>query len=447
VNKAAEIGLVGAVVLAVASFGGTEPISWAIVELVVLWLGVWFLAANFVSARQKTRLPLLAPAVLFLFVVIQLVASRWSSVAVDTYSVQTHGTRLTVYLVVFFVCLSMVLRNPARKKRIFVALICLGTAEAMYGLIQFLTGHERIFTYAKKFYVGSATGTYINRNHFAGFLEMILPLTFALVFYYTEKALSCGATYSGRSWQRLWSRTETQKATLLAFVGLLLFIAVVFSRSRMGLLSCVMSLLLMATVVAGVGRQRALVAVFSLLFLFAAVGFAIWIGIDPVVSRFAGLAGHEFGREGTGRLAVWRNTLELIRHYPLFGAGLGSFMIASTRFQTVYLSGIVDHAHNDYLELTAELGLVGAVLLFGMVFTALIRIYRAARAHPGGIDKAVALGAFGGIVALLLHSLADFNLYVPANALVFVVILALGYSTALEMSQKLNSASDVSGKS
>jgi len=152
----------------------------------------------------------------------------------------SHLLLLATYLTVFFLTL-VLCRDHKAKKRLVFALVSLAVFEALYGLIQYLTGWQQIFTYVKKYYLEEATGTYINRNHFAGFLEMILP--FAVVLALRGAALLFKNTSSGTATLRkIASRSELLSLVLWLFLATLLFVALVLSRSRMGIISILVSL-------------------------------------------------------------------------------------------------------------------------------------------------------------------------------------------------------------
>jgi len=155
---------------------------------------------------------------------------------------------------------------------------------------------------------------------------------------------------------------------------------------------------------------------------------ALWIGLEPVIFRFEQV-GQELGETADTRLAIWRDTLHLIGRYPLLGSGFGTFPVAYTPFQTAFPAKIVNHAHNDYLELASDLGLPGAIFFFAMVMALLRRAVLRFQDGGEGFAPTAALGCAGSILGLLLVSLTDFNLYIPANALVFSVILGITYST------------------
>jgi len=440
-----EVGLIVAVCVAVLAFGGTGPSFFAVTQVIILGLGVLFVVSGQFSRVASFHIPLASPLFLLALVLLQvcplpislapLLGRSWDdlpggshfTVSMAPHQTMSHLFLLVTYLTVFFLTL-VLCRDHKRKKRLVFALVALAVFEALYGLIQYLTGWQQIFTYVKKYYLEEATGTYINRNHFAGFLEMILP--FAVVLALRWAALLSKNTPSGTATLRkIASRTELLSLVLLLFLATLLFVALVLSRSRMGIISILVSLVAILAL-AGTASMpaRTRVAVATLFFL-GVLGLIVWIGIDPVMSRFETL-GREYNFSGQNRISIWRDTLGLIRHHPLLGTGLGSFSVVYPSVQTVFLTLLVEHAHCDYLEVATDLGLPGAILAFGTIFWVLAQTARRYRKTEESFDKGVSLGCIGSIVAILVHSLADFNLYIPANALVFTLIVALAWSNA-----------------
>jgi O-antigen ligase len=438
-----EVGLIGALCVAVLAFGGTVISLFAMTQVIVLGLGVLFLLSGQFSRLTSIHFPVASPFLLVGLVLLQLCPlavslaplfgrtrdglpeGSYFTFSMAKYQTVSHLLLLVTYLTAFFLTL-VLCGDRGAKKRLVFALVSLGVFEALYGLIQYLTGWQYIFTYVKKYYLEDATGTYINRNHFAGFLEMILP--FAVVFAMRWADLlfrnaSSGAVTS----RRIVARTELLFLVLWLFLAVLLFAALVLSRSRMGMVSALVSLLAIPALT-GTSSWRAptRLAVAALFFL-GALGLIVWIGSDPVMSRFETL-GQEYSLSGQNRISIWRDTLGLIRHHPLLGTGLGSFSVVYPSVQTSFLTLLVEHAHCDYLEVASELGLPGGILVFGSIFWVLAQAVRHHRKTRERFDKAVSLGCIGSITAILVHSLADFNLYIPANALVFTTILALAWS-------------------
>jgi O-antigen ligase len=125
-------------------------------------------------------------------------------------------------------------------------------------------------------------------------------------------------------------------------------------------------------------------------------------------------------------VSIWRDTARLIGGHPLFGSGLGTFPVAFTAVQRTFLGKFVNHAHNDYLELANDVGIPGATLLFGSIGVVVARLARKTLYGEGSFERTAALACVASIGAILLHSLTDFNLYIPANALVVSTILGMG---------------------
>lgn len=436
---ALEAGLLLAVSGSVIAFGGTEPLSLAVAQALLFLLGACLLIGGF-SEPRGLRLPVLGPALLlayFLFEIMPLPArpfagllgrggaetgSGFVTVSLDRYSTLRHGLLFLACLSVFYIGL-LVFRAHRVQRRVVLALIALGVAEAFYGLIQFLTGRREIFAGVH------GVGTYINRNHFAGLLEMILPLALAMAFYHVRSFRRDSEAAASVPLSRRLQGSEWQKAAFFLFLGVAVFVAIIFSYSRMGIVSALICLGTVAFLAITSSRRYSLGVTVLFFMLAASLSLGAWVGLASLVERFAALEG-ELAIEGVGRWAIWKDTVALIGQHPVWGVGLGVFELAVTSVQISYLNRFINYAHNDYLQLIAEVGFLGAALLFVPVFWVLILAIRRVYQPGDRFGWATALGAAGGILALLTHSLTDGNLYIPANALVFSLLLALGYSTA-----------------
>ncbi len=460
-NKVLEWLLIAVVVGSTLAFGGVEPLAYSLVEI-TLFLG--FLALVWYQAREgkiEIRLPIwpLLFALLVLLQVIPLppslivrlsparfvgpdVAGLIATHSWATLSIYPHNTwlaliKLLAYISAFALA-AYVFDSRRRKSALVKALIYLGVFEAAYGTIQYLTGWQKIFTYTKEYYVEEATGTYINHNHFAGFLELTLPFAMAYVFYFFQMWMvgrrrhpsPSGASGEGAA----GIRALLYLSLLLVFV-----VAVVFSRSRGGILATAFTMFVVALLAQFRVRRKAwLIGLF--LFLAVAVAYGLWIGLDPVLARFEKMGeAHYFQFEG--RFSFWKDSVGLIREYPLTGIGLGDFEIGFQRFQTAWVTFLVDHAHNDYVEFAAEMGLPGATLLFLPMLYLLGKMIASFLKDSRRYRPAVLLGCIGSTLAILIHSITDFNLQVTSNALVFSVVLGIGYKAAYlepadEMQQK-----------
>lgn len=231
---------------------------------------------------------------------------------------------------------------------------------------------------------------------------MVLPLALALALCHWRKS----HRRSRRSVSGLLEflgDSERLKSLLLALAAALMLVSIVFSFSRMGMIAALFSLAVMAAIISITRRRRGaspatpVPALLIVSLLGAAVAIVAWLGVGPVAHRFELPPQNEpLAVSGQGRVALWHETLPLLRAHPWAGIGLGGFPYAFTRLQDMKLTFVFDCAHNDSLRLAIELGIPCAA-------------------------------------ALLLYSAADFNLYIPANAIVFAPVLGLGYAQWLEL--------------
>ena len=440
VLRIAGVGLGIAMWMAVLAFGGTSPPFFLLTQVIILGLGILLVAASLRIPLATIHFPLLAPLFLIALVLLQILPfpafadlrggsmrdalanNTAHTLSVAPYQTVSHLLLLVSYLTAFYLVL-VICEDRIAKKRLVYALIALGGFEAFYGLVQYLTGWQQIFAYVKKYYLEDATGTYINRNHFAGLLEMVLPFTVALALRLAGSLRRAVQSTEAKA-RSLLSAAELLPLVCLLFLALLIFTALVFSRSRMGILSAVASLIAVLGLAGSSSLSKRNRAMAAALFLLGVIGIVVWVGSDPVVTRFE-ILGQEYSQTNQNRISIWRDTLHLIHQHPWLGTGLGTFSVAYSSVQTAFPNLLVDHAHCDYLEVVSELGVPGGILVFASIFWILVRAVRRYRKAEDRFDTAVCLGCIGSVVAILVHSLADFNLYIPANALVFTVTLAL----------------------
>ncbi len=388
-SKLAEISLILGLAIAVLVFGGVETISFSIVEVIFFLTAAWWLASSPEITLPSSKKTVFIPVVLGGIVLLQLcplpasllhrVAGRdvpqtqirAGYLSFEPYATRTHFLILLTCFIAFY--FAQVISRDRRRKQFFIgSLVALGTFEAFYGLVQYLSGWQQIFAYVKKFDLEEATGTYINRNHYAGFLEMILPFSLAFAFY--EYAKLRGDRDSKVSLRSLMAKSAAQRLVLSLAVSVVICAALIFSRSRMGILAAASSVLVIFGLVAISRFHGRMGSLLAATFILLSICVAIWIGPGPIVSRFQ-TVNEEYSLGGQSRISMWRDALPLIKHHPWLGTGLGTFPIAYTSGQTAFLSQFVNHAHNDYLELAGDLGIPGALILFASIMV-----------HPGPRD-------------------------------------------------------------
>lgn len=445
--KASQVLFLAASVFAVLAFGGTEPISFSVAEI------LFFLAAIIMLITVSTEdipfrvpkaaigVPLLVAGVATMGLCpmpVKLLETlgwtpppdsiHWDQLTISPYATRTQLLTLITCLIAFY--FGMLSGAERKGKRLLIySLAGLGAVEAFYGFVQYLGGWQKIFFYTKKYDLFEATGTYINHNHYAGFLEMVIPFCLALASYEFAR-LSKRKPPNGWDLKRLSIQERFPQAILWLAVTILLFAALAFSKSRMGIIASSASILGMIIV----GKFKPGSLIVAAVFVALVAAMVLWIGAGPITERFASTS-QEYKLSQGSRLAIWRDTIQLIQKHPLAGNGLGTFPVAYTAVQTTFLGNFVNHAHNDYLEVASDLGIPVSLILFGSVGAILASSVRSARSGAMNFDRAVALGCAGSIFALLLHSLTDFNLYIPANALIFSGILGLAVSVTAPQKQ------------
>lgn len=302
--------------------------------------------------------------------------------------------------------------------------IVVGVIEALIGIAQFNAG---------PFNAGasqSVSGTYVNRNHYAGLLELALPLTLTAAIALWSGS---GSRVRGRH-HRGHQRSERSLGSALQAGALLLAAAcllagVVTSLSRMGFMTTLVSV---ATVSMGWllarRQQGARQTWLWSIPLILPLAIVLLIATNGMVLRFADSA-NSGDISADGRLQIWRETMRLISAYPWTGAGLGTFEHALYPFRVALSTSAVDYAHNDYLQILAELGIVGLVLTLSLA--AVIAWRAATAAFRRGPSSWLGMGVLASLLALALHSLVDFNLYVPANALALAWLAGVAVSPGL----------------
>jgi O-antigen ligase len=319
----------------------------------------------------------------------------------------------------------LVLKTVTKRRqilRLWAGLIAVGVFEAVYGLYELYNRHPRILISEKVHNLDSVTGTFVNRNHFSGYLEMIIPLAVGLLIARSHVFSRSAATWRERV-LRLQEGGFAQN--LMIFLAIIVMAtAIVFSQSRSGLFILILTFVLFSGLVTIYFEispfqkkwiKNGLRAVFLIILL-----ICFYFGFTATLERFSrDSLLHE------KRPLFWAHSLRLFSLYPLTGTGLGTFGELAPNVENASGPVAIVHAHNDYLEFLSELGSVGALLLLGGIFLALIVSFLNWRKRSRLEIKGLALGGIVSLICILTHSLTDFNLHIPANMVLFSVVLPL----------------------
>jgi len=337
-----------------------------------------------------------------------------------------EGLEVLVYVLLGFLIIKTIVDRDQIRRIIYV-LVCMGVFQALYGLFELYNSNPRILFYKKVYGLDSVSGTFVNRNHFSGYLEMIIPLTLGLIIARIDIF-----SVAGLNWQEKFLRFSEKRVSTNLFLILgvvVMSLGIVFSKSRSGIFILVFCFILFfGLTFLFFERSRSnkkwtrhlLTAIFLIIVL-----ISLQIGISASLERFAM---DRLLREG--RPAYWANTLDIFAKSPLFGVGLGTFASIYPDEEVGDDPIRLYHVHNDYLEYLAELGLIGFFFLLAGLLSVVVISFMAWRSRNYSESIGLALGGIVGIFCILIHSIADFNLHIPANMLLFSVVLSMTLVTA-----------------
>ena len=315
--------------------------------------------------------------------------------------------------------LMLILIDSHKKIRwLAYTVLVAGLFQAAYGSWMILSGTEHTFFIEKEAYRGSATGTFINRNHLAGYLEMVLAMGIGLL-------ISNLSNERSRDWRhrlRRFSETLLSPKALIRVTLIVICIGLILTKSRMGNAAFFGSLIIsgiLFLVIARHATRSTTIFLISLVVLdIMLVGS--WVGVDKVVQRMEKTSVALEHRD-----EVARDTLTMIKEQPLTGIGSGNYFSVFPNYQQLDIWDNYYHAHNDYLEFLSESGLIGTLFLAAAVLYSLMMAFQAMRRRHSALMQGMAFASFMGIVSILIHSSVDSNLQVPANAIMFVLLMGL----------------------
>jgi len=382
------------------AFGAVQ--EWSICTLEVgaaVCLLIWAAGRLVAGTLELRRSPLFVPVVLFAALVgLQLISGH------TVYWFVTWRTALlwAAYGMIFFVTTQSLYRKD--KLRTFgFFFVAFGFLVALFSIAQQFTWNGNLYWVVPNRQSGWVYGPYVDHAHYAGLMEMLVPIP--LVF-------------------AMMSRWQKSQRVLFGFAALLMASTIFLSQSLGGMVAFGLQMLFLAIVVGVRERSRRQV----LLLLLMAVLLALWLAmLSPGgISERIALLQDPLGKAGAGdRIHIVKDSLKMIRVRPLLGWGLGTFPVIYPSFRSFYTNFFVNAAHNDYIQAAVETGLTGLALICGFI----VVFYRVALKQTGhwrtDIRSAMALAAIIGVSGILIHSLSDFNLQIPANAALFFALVAL----------------------
>lgn len=397
--------LLATLMAAPLAFGAVQSWAWAAMGIVIVLLALaWAVGRARAASLTLSWSPFFVPLTVALgLALVQLFAG----LTLDAAATRESASKLAVYALLFFLGRQYFSAASSREvRRLGLVVTIYAFALALFAILQFFASAGLLYGVIKPRWGGYIFGPYVCHNHYAGLMEMLIPLGVAL-------ALTLRPGHPGRP--------------LVLFAVLISIVSVLLSGSRGGVIGLLAEFVLLTLIVfraqpASLERNRALVAGFSLALLAGAAFF--WLDPGGLWQRWQQLSD---SRELTAnmRAQVSADTLRMARGHLAYGVGLGAFAAAYPAYQTVVTDNVIDYAHNDYAQFLAEGGMTAAVLSFislVLFFRVVFRRLRERLEEPTGWLQ---LGAAISVCGILVHSLLDFNLHIPANAAWFAFSAAL----------------------
>lgn len=412
-------------------FGLTPDVAKASLVVWFLLLGLlWAIyllrsGAPVFVGRQLTRVAWIGIGLL-------LLVQAWVALQLN-WTLSLYHTSMSLQLgLVYTLIFAMVLSLFYTRRRLLTlasVLIIGGTFQAFYGATMVLSHYEMIWGYEKLASVGSASGTFVNRNHFAGYLEMTIAIAIGVML-----ALRTGEPWS---WRGLLELLLSPKL-LIRLALVVMVIGLVMSQSRMGNTAFMLSLLLtglLFIVITKQNRSRNLIILASLVVIDVLI-ISQFFGLERLKDRITQTEISVSTESGSLVVDVndlrglgVKQSMPLAWESALTGQGAGTFEIAFMPYAGLDFGGHFDHAHQDYLQFWIEYGAFGWMLLALFVLISSWYAFKAMRMKDSKIRSGLGFGLLMAIITIAIHSFSDFNLQIPANAITFIVVCAMAILT------------------
>ena len=389
-------GICALLFFAVLSFGAVEEWAMSTLEVGFALLFLVWGAHQLISGKIGIRSsPLYAPALLFGAVVI---AQCGFNLTAYRYVTLIASLQYLAYGMLLFLTIQSVDREQ-HSKVIIWSFTGFGSALAIFAIAQYLAPNGKMYWLRTLTTGGSVFGPYVNHDHYAGLMEMLVPIPIVL---------------------GLTSLTSGGKRALVVFAGIVMAGTIVLSQSRAGTASFLAEMALLFGLILARRRNARGAAGLGAVCLIV-IAFVAWAGTATLWHHFTEL-------RDWMRLAIARDGLRMFVRKPILGWGLGTFTTVYPQFRSFYTNLFVNAAHNDYMQVLVETGLLG----FAAVAWFIAAVYRAGLRNISGWNRdwpsALGLAALIGCTGLLVHSAFDFNLQIPANACVFYFMCAVSAS-------------------
>ena len=400
-------GTFGLLMFGPLAFGAVEPWSIFVVEAgAVLLLALWLTKQWLDGEINVLGNPLFLPMVAFAgLIVLQLVLRR-TAYPHDTIG---EGLLYCAYAMLCFLASQSLLRvSQARKMAVILAVY--GCVIASFALLQGVAPNGKLYWMRTPRLGGWIYGPYVNHNHYAGLMELLVPIPLVISL----------------------SHLAHEKTRIASGIAAAVMVGTIFlSGSRGGMLAIFVELSILGVVLSR-QKKSMRIAIAAGAFAVVLVSLLVWLGGKELTTRVASISTEARGEISGGmRLSIDHDAIQMFRHRPVLGWGLGTFPVVYPEFRSFFTNFFVNEAHNDYLQLLSEMGLLGFGTMIWFFIVLFRQIPRKIQQWPSSVSGALTLACTLGISGILVHSLIDFNLQIPANAALFYVFCTLAAAPPL----------------
>ena len=448
-NHFIEAGIIFLILFSPLAFGSVEPWAYSIIEITVIFLTLIWLIKIWMKSSVKNRdtnpstfsldylktplnLPMLILVGFILFQLIPLPEPVLKAVSPNTHkiyiesqnainqisneqlssekstgarslSLNTHATKNELYKIIAYALLFFLIINNINSfkkiRRILTYIVIFAFSLSLFAIIQKLTWNGKIFWFRELRYGGSPFGPYVNHNNYAGYMEMVIPLAIGLIFL----------------------SKDINKKLMLGFMTIVMAGTVFMSLSRAGMVSLICSLVFLSLMMSLSKNPKHRFPIVFLIVI-SLLLFLGYIGIlsDSLNRIFTLTEPDKLSQEM--RPKVWKDSLYYFKDFPIFGSGLGTFENVFPKYKSFANQITFSHAENEYLQALTECGALGFLIILWGIIIFFKTIFRYAK------KDLMTLCLFTSVVAIAIHSLFDFNLHIPANAVIFSIIISLIFS-------------------
>jgi O-antigen ligase len=396
---------------AVLAHGAVEPWSETVLEMgAAVLLLVWAFRALTHSELSLVWNPLLWPLLAFWTVAaLQLVLG----ISLVPFLTRIELLKYSALLALFFLSVQS-FRTRAHWRKFVWFFLSLGFTVSLFAILQHFTFNGKLYWVRELQYGGIPFGPYVNRNHFAGLMELLIPPGLAIQILGAERR---------------------DQLPLVALFTLLPVGALFLSASRGGIISFIAEVCFLGIVVAIRRREKKVLPAAAMILVLGTI-LVSWLGIGAALDRFAQYKKLE-SSEGL-RVEMFHDTLRIFRDYRLLGTGVGTLQEVFPLYESEYTGLVVNHSHNDYAEALAESGLIGGLCGLAFILLLVWTCWRILSTEADTQSFAYHSGALVACLGLLVHAGVDFNFHIPSNALIFLLqaVLATSIFPAMPLARR-----------